>query len=190
ARFGERQVRLLRLAAGDSRVDRIFVHPTIKRALCEGFGGARDGDNTWLHKIRAWYGHDEHFHVRLGCPASSPDCVTQAPVPPGDGCDASLEWWFTHPPAEVTPGLVVPKPRRPPLPKACTALLSRKQLSVQRGNECADTRPADLDPDAHQDECRKPQHDVRAGPAQHVFETIGEPVTDIDRERDRDESGN
>jgi len=125
ARFGERQVRLLRLAAGDARVDRIFVHPTIKRALCDSVGSARDGDNTWLHKIRPWYGHDEHFHVRLGCPASSPDCVGQAPVPPGDGCDASLDWWFAHPP-ELVPGPVVPKPPHRPLPKACAALLSRK----------------------------------------------------------------
>ena len=71
-RFGKKQVDLLRLAASDGRVDRIFVHPTIKRALCQGFGGARDGDATWIHKIRAWYGHDGHFHVRLSCPASSP----------------------------------------------------------------------------------------------------------------------
>src|SRR6266702_36866 len=68
SRFGESQVRLLRLAASDDHVDRIFVHPTIKRALCQGFGGAGDGDSSWLHRIRAWYGHDEHFHVRLSCP--------------------------------------------------------------------------------------------------------------------------
>jgi penicillin-insensitive murein endopeptidase len=125
ARFGKKQVDLLRLAASDGHVDRIFVHSTIKRALCDGFGGARDGDTTWLHRIRAWYGHDEHFHVRLACPAGSPDCVRQAPVPAGDGCDASLDWWFTHPP-EVAPGPAVPKPPRPPLPKACTALLSKR----------------------------------------------------------------
>jgi penicillin-insensitive murein DD-endopeptidase len=124
-RFGERQVRLLRLAASDARVDRIFVHSTIKRALCQGVGGAENGDAGWLHKIRPWYGHDEHFHVRLTCPASSPDCVRQAPVPPGDGCDASLDWWFMHPPP-VTPGPVVPKPPRPRLPKACTAVLLKK----------------------------------------------------------------
>jgi penicillin-insensitive murein DD-endopeptidase len=124
-RFGERQVRLLRLAASDARVDRIFVHSTIKRALCQGVGGAGNGDAGWLHKIRPWYGHDEHFHVRLACPASSPDCVRQAAVPPGDGCDASLDWWFMHPPP-VTPGPVVPKPPRPRLPKACTAVLLKK----------------------------------------------------------------
>ena len=122
-RFSERQVRLLRLAASDPRVDRIFVHPTIKRALCEGFGGAGEGDRGWLHRIRPWYGHDEHFHVRLSCPPTSPDCVGQTPVPPGDGCDASLDWWFARPP-QVLPLPVVPKPPRPPLPKACSALLS------------------------------------------------------------------
>ena len=125
-RFGKKQVDLMRLAASDGHVDRIFVHPTIKRALCQGFGGARDGDTTWLHKIRPWFGHDEHFHARLACPASSPECKGQAPVPTGDGCDASLDWWFGHPP-EVVPLPAVPKPPpRPPLPRACTALLSKK----------------------------------------------------------------
>jgi penicillin-insensitive murein endopeptidase len=121
SRFGESQVRLLRLAASDPRVDRIFVHPTMKRALCQGFGRAPDGDTGWLHRIRPWYGHDEHFHVRLSCPAGSPDCVGQPAVPPGDGCDASLDWWFTHPPAAAPS---TPPPPRPPLPKACAALLS------------------------------------------------------------------
>jgi penicillin-insensitive murein endopeptidase len=123
SRFGENQVRLLRLAASDGRVDRIFVHPTIKRALCQSFGHAGDGDTGWLHKIRPWHGHDEHFHVRLGCPAGSPDCVGQSPVPAGDGCDASLDWWFAHPPA-ATPATPLPPRLRPPLPKACAALLS------------------------------------------------------------------
>jgi penicillin-insensitive murein endopeptidase len=124
ARFGEGQVSLLRLAASDARVDRIFVHPTIKRALCQGFGGAKDGDTAWLHRIRPWYGHDEHFHVRLSCPAGSPDCVGQSSVPPGDGCDASLDWWLLPHEAPTTP--TAPRPPRPPLPKACRALLLKK----------------------------------------------------------------
>ena len=70
AHFGERQVRLLRLAANAPKVDRIFVHWTIKRALCEGFGGAGQGDRGWLHRLRPWYGHDDHFHVRLHCPVT------------------------------------------------------------------------------------------------------------------------
>jgi len=120
-RFGERQVRLLRLAASDAHVDRIFVHPTIKRALCQGIGGAKDKNAVWMHKVRPWYGHDAHFHVRLACPRGSPDCVGQSPVPEGDGCDATLDWWFSHPPEAATP----PKPR-PALPVACTAVLTSK----------------------------------------------------------------
>jgi penicillin-insensitive murein endopeptidase len=115
--FGVRQVTLLRLAAGDARVDRIFVNPAIKRALCG------QSDRTWLHKIRPWYGHDEHFHVRLSCPADSPDCVGQAPVPPGDGCDASLDWWFQLRPPTVP---AVPKPPKPKLPTLCAAVLEGK----------------------------------------------------------------
>jgi penicillin-insensitive murein DD-endopeptidase len=118
-RFGARQVTLLRLAAGDSRVDRIFVNPAIKQALCQL------PDRAWLHKIRPWYGHDEHFHVRLTCPADSPECAGQAPVPPGDGCDASLDWWLRpRPPAPAVP--TPPKPPRPKLPAACVALLEGK----------------------------------------------------------------
>jgi penicillin-insensitive murein DD-endopeptidase len=119
-RFGRRQVELLRLAASAPTVDRIFVNPVIKRALCRGDAGAVGGGSAWLHKIRPWPGHDEHFHVRLNCPAGDTGCVAQAPVPPGDGCDASLDWWFTpHPP--VLPAT----PRAPVLPAACGRLIAR-----------------------------------------------------------------
>jgi len=122
AHFGALQVTLLRLAARDPRVDRIFVNPAIKRALCRDVAGARDGDTTWLRKIRPWYGHTRHFHVRLACPPDSPECVGQTPVPPGDGCDASLDWWFeVHPPTPGPPQVGPPKPR---LPAACAALLT------------------------------------------------------------------
>jgi penicillin-insensitive murein endopeptidase len=120
ALFGPRQVTLLRLAASDPRVDRIFVNPVIKRALCQGAFGAAVGERSWLHRLRPWYGHDEHFHVRLSCPKDSPDCVAQAPVPPGDGCDASLDWWFEpHPPTPPT------TPHAPVLPAACQRLIQR-----------------------------------------------------------------
>ena len=48
-------VELLRLAAQPRNVERIFVHWTIKRELCERVGG----DRSWLRKIRPWYGHNE-----------------------------------------------------------------------------------------------------------------------------------
>jgi penicillin-insensitive murein DD-endopeptidase len=119
--FSARQVTLLRLAASDPRVDRIFVSPVIKRALCQGAFSATVGDRSWLHRLRPWYGHDDHFHVRLACPAGSTDCVPQTPVPPGDGCDASLAWWFEpHPQPKPQAG---PPPRRPVLPAACQRLI-------------------------------------------------------------------
>ena len=113
---------VLQAAARDGSVARIFVNAAIKRRLCE----TRDVDDAdWLRKIRPWWGHDSHFHVRLRCPEGE-GCVEQNPPPAGDGCDATLEWWFTdealYPPA--------PDPAdRPPeltltdLPPACRAVL-------------------------------------------------------------------
>jgi penicillin-insensitive murein endopeptidase len=80
---------MLHLAADDPRVERIFVHPRIKRELCASAGD----DRAWLKKVRPWHGHDDHFHARLACPADSTECEAQAPVPNGDGC-AELAWWF------------------------------------------------------------------------------------------------
>ena len=86
-RFGSPQITLLRLAAADPRVDRIFVNPVIKAAMCRA---VPPSDRAWLHRLRPWFGHDDHFHVRLNCPADSPACESQTPIPPGDGCDATL----------------------------------------------------------------------------------------------------
>src|ERR1700761_2549400 len=89
ARFGPKVARMIELAAEDARVERLFLNPLLKRALCE----RTTGDRRWLQKVRPWWGHDDHFHVRLACPADSPECVPQPPLPPGDGCDA-LGWWL------------------------------------------------------------------------------------------------
>ena len=121
-RFGSRQVTLLRLAAADPRVDRIFVNPAIKLALCRGLAGRGEAKRTWLHKIRPWWGHDEHFHVRLRCPPDSPDCRSQASIPPGAGCGARLAWWFTPHPAAPA----VRPPTKPPLPLQCRAVLAAR----------------------------------------------------------------
>jgi penicillin-insensitive murein endopeptidase len=80
---------LLELAARDTRVDRIFVNPILKRTLCESVP-----DRAWLHKLRPWWGHHDHFHVRLACPEGSAACVAQPALPTGDGC-AELGWWFS-----------------------------------------------------------------------------------------------
>ena len=121
--FGDRQIALLKLAATDARVDRIFVHWTIKRALCERVSGE---DRGWIRRIRPWYGHMEHFHVRLSCPSGSPQCGGQAAVPPGDGCDSTLDWWFDQHAKRTPvppPPPVAAKPPKPKLPAQCAALL-------------------------------------------------------------------
>lgn len=108
---------LLRLAAGLPDVERIFVNPAIKGQLCE----TATGDRGWLRLIRPWYGHAAHFHIRFRCPADQPECVEAAAVPPGDVCDATLQWWFDQldhpaPPARPHP--------RAPLPPACRAIMA------------------------------------------------------------------
>lgn len=81
---------LVEAAASDPAVDRIFVNPAIKRELCTQNPRARG-----LAKLRPWWAHDDHFHVRLKCPAGSAECRAQPPIPPGDGCDEALQWWFS-----------------------------------------------------------------------------------------------
>ncbi len=112
---------LIKAAAKDRAVARIFVNPAIKQALCEGAGR----DRAWLEKVRPWYGHDYHFHVRIDCPRGSQGCKDQAAPPPGDGCGKDLAWWFTDGPYKKPD-----KPAPPPkpvtladLPPACRQVL-------------------------------------------------------------------
>ena len=78
---------LVRAAAQDPVVTRIFVNTAIKKAMCREAGP----DRSWLSKVRPWWGHDEHFHVRLVCPPDSPECKPQPPVGADDGCGHELE---------------------------------------------------------------------------------------------------
>jgi penicillin-insensitive murein endopeptidase len=95
ARYWKTDVQdLIRKAAEFPEVDRIFVNGAIKKDLCRKF--ASDSSNTaWLRKLRPWYAHDDHLHVRLSCPADSPGCKKQESIPQGSGCDSSIDWWFT-----------------------------------------------------------------------------------------------
>jgi penicillin-insensitive murein endopeptidase len=94
---------LLKAAASDRRVDRIFVAAAVKLEMCKT---ATRADKEWLQKIRPVAGHDTHFHVRLKCPPGASACVTQKPTVSklskgGNGCDETLRWWVTdylHPP--------------------------------------------------------------------------------------------
>lgn len=115
AQFGRAQMALLRLAASDPAVARIFVSPAIKQAMCER-GWA---DRGFLRRLRPWFGHEDHMHVRLDCPQLSPGCVRQAAPPAGDGCGAELASWLDRGPLPSR----APGERRPPeLPAQCEAL--------------------------------------------------------------------
>jgi penicillin-insensitive murein endopeptidase len=110
---------LIEQAARDSAVDRIFVNPAIKRQLCHEL----PRDTAWLGRLRPWWAHHDHFHVRLACPADSPACVPQDPLPPGDGCTA-MDWWFT-PDSQSTQTKKQKAEAATPiqLPPACAAVL-------------------------------------------------------------------
>jgi penicillin-insensitive murein endopeptidase len=116
--------RIMEAAARDPKVERIFVTGAVKLRMCED-SGPRDRD--WLAKIRPWWGHDSHFHVRLDCPSGQPGCTPPDPLPPGDGC-ADAVWWVTEalePPDPAAP----PPPPRPPvmladLPSQCSTVLT------------------------------------------------------------------
>lgn len=113
---------LVREAALAPEVDRIFVHAAIKRDFCK-----LSPEAPWLAKLRPWWGHDDHLHARLRCPAGDSACSPQEPLPPGNGCGADLEWWFSAEAkaelekrkAAVAGGRVFPE-----LPEACQKMVA------------------------------------------------------------------
>ena len=113
---------LIRTAAREPEVERIFVNAAIKKALCREAGEDRD----WLAKVRPWSGHDHHFHVRILCPADSPQCKPQPPPEPGDGCGHELDYWFSDAVIHPAPPTEPPKPplTLAELPAACRALVT------------------------------------------------------------------
>lgn len=128
-------VRLIRRAASYPATERILVHPAIKKALCEG-AKKLDGDNRgWLAKVRPYWGHHYHFHLRIGCPEGSAGCRAQKPTSGDDGCEEELAYWYrlmTRPkPRIVTPKTPV-KPRPPltlaGLPQECRDVLDARTI--------------------------------------------------------------
>ena len=113
----------LELAARDRRVARIFVNPVIKKVLCESTPKAERG---WLRKLRPWWGHDRHFHVRLECPADSPGCEKQSAIGEGDGC-SEVAWWLDEKAQaerkKKRKGYRKRVRELPQLPEACKAVL-------------------------------------------------------------------
>lgn len=91
-KFTDVHIKLIRRAASYRQVARIFVHPAIKRSLCERAEVAGK-DTRWLGKVRPWWNHHYHFHVRLGCPRGMAGCKDQPPVKGDSGCGKELDDW-------------------------------------------------------------------------------------------------
>jgi len=114
---------LVKAAASQPETTRVFVNAAIKKELCRTAGP----DRPWMTKVRPYFGHDDHIHVRLACPSGAGACDEQEPPPDGDGCgEKDLAYWFQ-------PGILHPKPGkpRPPitldaLPEACKGVLTER----------------------------------------------------------------
>ena len=117
--------KFIRVAAQQPEVERVLVNAAIKKELCRLKGKSHW---SWMAKVRPWYGHDDHIHVRLKCPADSPHCRHQPAVPGGDGCSKKeLAFWFSA--RVLHPKLAKhPKPAKQimlaNLPAACKAVLN------------------------------------------------------------------
>jgi penicillin-insensitive murein DD-endopeptidase len=119
--WGPKVVQLLHMASDLPGIMRVLVNPAIKKQLCIEV----TGDRSWLRRIRPWYGHAAHMHISFQCPPGQEAC-SQGPVPPaGDGCDATLQWWFDQLKAPKKEGPAVPY-KAPVAPAACREILSGK----------------------------------------------------------------
>ena len=117
--------KFLRTVAEEPKVERVLLNAAIKKKMCELEGKHH---YAWMAKLRPWYGHTSHIHVRLKCPAGSPHCRHQPPVPGGDGCSKkALAYWFSDRVLHPKPAKH-PKPRKQimlaNLPAACKTVLN------------------------------------------------------------------
>ena len=147
--FTDKQVALIKRAASYPEVERIFVHPAIKKALCKAAGT----DRHWLGKVRPYYGHYYHFHVRIKCPPGFGGCKAQTPPTGDDGCGKEVDQWLAKViPAKPSPPVAKPpsvsvRPPAPPvmladLPPECRSLLAAEPDPVPVPKEALMTKVA------------------------------------------------
>ena len=105
------------------------MHPAIKKVLCEQAGN----DRRWLAKVRPWWNHYYHFHVRVKCPPGASDCESQKPLSNDDGCGQELTNWYEKLKRAAVAGALQPpaaasKPRSSltmaKLPQECSTVLA------------------------------------------------------------------
>jgi len=129
---------IIKRAASYPEVERVLVHPAIKQVLCFA---AKD-DRSWLGKVRPYWGHHYHFHIRMGCPAGSTDCLPQVPTSGDEGCGSELDDWLKRvgnaAAAALQPIPVPPaKPAKEVLPITLDALPGECRVVLATGNPSA-----------------------------------------------------
>ncbi|HWU43630.1 MAG TPA: penicillin-insensitive murein endopeptidase, partial [Bdellovibrio sp.] len=90
----EEQWKLFKYAVNSKYVDRIFIHPNLKKSLCElatksgELKAAQKGDVVYetLRRLRPEKSHYNHFHLRVKCSKAQIRCLQMADPPPGTGC--------------------------------------------------------------------------------------------------------
>ena len=117
--WSPKYIALLKTAAQDTEVERVLVNPAIKKALCRDV----KGDRSWLHKVRPVFGHNYHFHVRIGCPKDSTACRAQAVPPSDEGCGEDLNWWFSEKARSIKPSTTPRQILMSALPESCHQVL-------------------------------------------------------------------
>ena len=126
----------IRTAAEQPDVERVLVNAAIKKELCDMQG---EKHPSWMDKVRPWYGHHDHIHVRLKCPADLPNCRAQPPVPGDAGCaDKDLAFWFSDKVLHPKPGppAKAPKPlTMADMPPACKTVLDAPAKTKAGGAE-------------------------------------------------------
>jgi penicillin-insensitive murein endopeptidase len=119
----KKQTALVIAAVSRPEVNRIFVAPAIKKYFCDNYS-----TSPWLYKLRAWWGHDDHIHVRLNCPSGSETCTVQDPLKPTElQCGAQLKAsspYKSYVTSKELSQQTNPK-NFPKLPDACESLRTR-----------------------------------------------------------------
>jgi penicillin-insensitive murein endopeptidase len=67
-------------------IKRIFVDLAIKQFYCNSVTINTESTEI-LRRLRVWPNHDDHFHMRVVCPTTSPQCIAQDDPAPGTGCN-------------------------------------------------------------------------------------------------------
>jgi penicillin-insensitive murein endopeptidase len=129
-------VAFIKTAAQQPGVERVLVNAAIKKELCRV---EEKRPHAWMAKVRPWYGHHDHIHVRLRCPTDSPNCRAQQPVSGDDGCSGTeLDHWLSDKvlKRKITTPSKPPKPMMlADLPPACKTVLEAPAKNTSVANE-------------------------------------------------------